>query len=134
MAVAYVAILPADQATSVLDDRADRLDRELVELWAQPEGVLEAHMLEVAYWRTVVAAEAAWIRKLSDMLGAILACAESLNIAQYELFSLRDADSDSGQPTGTLGIVTDTYWPKPALAVYRDVVRAAGERFAIGHP
>ncbi|MER7445207.1 PadR family transcriptional regulator [Micromonospora avicenniae] len=65
MAVAYLAILPADQAGSVLDDRADRLDRELAELRAQPDGVPEAHMLEVAYWRTVVAAEVAWIRTLA---------------------------------------------------------------------
>ncbi|MEV6371423.1 hypothetical protein AB0L86_31530 [Micromonospora musae] len=77
--------------------------------------------------------ESAQCDSLSDMLGAILAAAESLNIAQYELFGLRDADSDSTQPTGTLGIVTDTYRPKPALAVYRDVIRAAGRRSAARH-
>jgi hypothetical protein len=58
------------------------------------------------------------------MLDAILAARESLNITQYELFSLRDADSGSDQPTGTLGLVTDTYQPKPALAVYRKIVHA----------
>lgn len=60
---------------------------------------------------------------LSDMLGTILACRESLNITHYELFSLRDADSASTQPFGTLGIATDTYQPKAALAVFRDLVR-----------
>ncbi|MEU4678637.1 helix-turn-helix transcriptional regulator [Micromonospora sp. NPDC023737] len=65
MAIAYVAVVPADRATSILNDRADRLDRELAALRAQPDGVLEAHMLEVAYWRTVVAAEVAWIRTLA---------------------------------------------------------------------
>ncbi len=64
---------------------------------------------------------------LADMLGAILACRESLNIAQYELFSLRDADSGSTQPTGSLGIVTDTYRPKPSFTVYRDVVHSVGQ-------
>ncbi len=59
---------------------------------------------------------------LSDMLDTILALEESRNIAQYELFSLRDADSASTEPTGTLGLVTDTYRPKPAFAVYRDTV------------
>ncbi|MEV6909151.1 GNAT family N-acetyltransferase [Amycolatopsis sp. NPDC051071] len=63
---------------------------------------------------------------LSDMLGTILACRESLNITHYELFSLRDADSASDQPTGTLGITTDTYRPKAALAFYRDLVRGTG--------
>ncbi|HEX6353304.1 hypothetical protein [Actinophytocola sp.] len=62
---------------------------------------------------------------LSDMLDAILAARESLNIAQYELFSLRDADSGSDQPTGTLGLVTDTYQPKPAFATYRSIVQPA---------
>ncbi|SEG72548.1 hypothetical protein SAMN04489712_11012 [Thermomonospora echinospora] len=62
---------------------------------------------------------------LSDMLNTILACEEPLNIAHYELFSLRDAASDSPQPTGTLGLVTDTYRPKQAFTVYRDIVRDA---------
>ncbi|WP_433343837.1 hypothetical protein [Micromonospora sp. CA-111912] len=69
---------------------------------------------------------------LSDMLGVILARREALNITQYEMFSLRDADSGSDQPTGTLGIVTDTYRPKPALASYRDVVHGAGRSPADG--
>ncbi|RKN15790.1 PadR family transcriptional regulator [Micromonospora musae] len=64
MAVAYVAILPADLAASVLEERADRLDHELAALRAEPHGVLEVHMLEVAYWRAVVAAEVAWARTL----------------------------------------------------------------------
>ncbi len=64
---------------------------------------------------------------LSDMLGAILAARETLNITQYELFSLRDADTGSAQPVGTLGITTDTYRPKAAFARYRDLVRAAGD-------
>ena len=68
------------------------------------------------------------------MLGVILTEQESLNITHYELFSLRDADSSSTEPTGTLGIVTDTYRPKPALAVYRDIVRSAGQPPATPHP
>ncbi|WP_460915705.1 hypothetical protein [Plantactinospora veratri] len=68
------------------------------------------------------------------MLGVILAEQESLNITQYELFSLRDADSGSTEPTGTLGIVTDTYRPKPAFAVYRDIVRDTGQPPLTRHP
>ncbi|MDI5938726.1 MULTISPECIES: PadR family transcriptional regulator [Micromonospora] len=65
MAVAYVGVLPIDQAASILDGRADRLDRELAALSGLSDGdVPEVHMLEVAYWRTIVAAEAAWIRNL----------------------------------------------------------------------
>ncbi|MFD5632161.1 hypothetical protein [Streptomyces sp. NPDC127072] len=69
---------------------------------------------------------------LKDMLGAVLRAEKTLNIAQYELFSLRDADSSSGEPTGTLGIVTDTYRAKPAFDLYRTIVhdQAAGWRTA----
>lgn len=63
---------------------------------------------------------------LSDMINTVLALREPLNITHYELFSLRDADSASTQPTGTLGLVTDTYHPKPALTLYRDLVRNGG--------
>ncbi|WP_106403460.1 glycoside hydrolase 5 family protein [Actinocorallia populi] len=66
--------------------------------------------------------EQAQCDSLSDMLDTILALQESRNITHYELFSLRDADSGSTEPTGTLGLVTDTYRPKPAFALYRDAV------------
>ncbi|MFA1548946.1 hypothetical protein [Actinomadura chokoriensis] len=70
--------------------------------------------------------EQAQCDSLSDMIGTILDRSESLNITQYEMFSLRDADSGSTEPTGTLGIVTDTYKPKPAFSLYRDIVRNGG--------
>ncbi|RKT55460.1 hypothetical protein [Saccharothrix australiensis] len=59
---------------------------------------------------------------LTDMIDAVLDRREALNVTHYELFSLRDADSGSPEPTGTLGLVTDTYRPKPAFAAYRDLV------------
>ncbi|RKT55459.1 PadR family transcriptional regulator [Saccharothrix australiensis] len=65
LAVSYAGILPADQAVSLLDARADRLDRESADLDVHPEGVAEAHMLEVGYWRSVLAAETSWLRTLS---------------------------------------------------------------------
>jgi hypothetical protein len=69
--------------------------------------------------------EQAQCDSLTDMLDTILDLREPLNITQYELFSLRDADSTSAEPTGTLGLVTDAYRPKPAFALYRDAVRTA---------
>lgn len=60
---------------------------------------------------------------LSDMINSILALCKPLNITHYELFSLWDADSGSTEPSGTLGIVSDTYRPKPAFTLYRDLVR-----------
>jgi hypothetical protein len=57
------------------------------------------------------------------MINSILALCKPLNITHYELFSLWDADSGSTEPSGTLGIVSDTYRPKPAFTLYRDLVR-----------
>ncbi|MER5701735.1 helix-turn-helix transcriptional regulator [Micromonospora sp. NPDC002296] len=65
MAVAYLGILPAGDAAAILDDRAARLGQRLTDLRQEPAGVPEAYMLEVAYWRNVVAAEAGWIRILA---------------------------------------------------------------------
>ncbi|MEV0675562.1 hypothetical protein AB0I60_03470 [Actinosynnema sp. NPDC050436] len=70
--------------------------------------------------------EEAQCRSLTDMIGAVLGLRGELNIAQYELFGLRDADSTTSEPVGSLGLVTDTYEPKPAFDLYRDLVQAAG--------
>lgn len=59
---------------------------------------------------------------LTTMLTTVLDHAERLDITHYELFSLRDADSSSSEPVGTLGLVTDTYERKPAFAAYQDVI------------
>lgn len=70
MAVAYAGALPADHAASILDARADRLDQDLAALRRaeRPEGVAEVHMLEAAYWRTIVTAETTWIRTLASRI------------------------------------------------------------------
>jgi DNA-binding PadR family transcriptional regulator len=65
MAVAFAAILPAGQASTILDERADRLEGDLAELARQRDGVAEARMLETAYWQSIVAAEVAWARDLA---------------------------------------------------------------------
>ncbi|MBW6435946.1 hypothetical protein KZ829_19580 [Actinoplanes hulinensis] len=43
-----------------------------------------------------------------------------------ELFGLRDADSGSTEPLGSLGLVTDTYRRKAAFDTYRDVIHRCG--------
>ncbi|MFA1548947.1 PadR family transcriptional regulator [Actinomadura chokoriensis] len=69
MAIAYAGVLPANHAASILDARADRLDGELPSPEKErPEGVLEAHMLEAAYWRTIVTAETTWARALASRI------------------------------------------------------------------
>ncbi len=68
MAVAYAGVLSADRAASLLEGRAERLSEELDGLRDRPEGVAEAHMLEAAYWRTIVTAEVEWVRTLASRI------------------------------------------------------------------
>jgi hypothetical protein len=65
---------------------------------------------------------------LSDMIQTVLAHRDSLNVTQYELFSLRDADSGSPEPLGSLGLVTDTYERKAAFDTYREMIRSHSGR------
>ena len=58
------------------------------------------------------------------MIHTILEHRVSMNIAQYELFSLRDAHSGSPEPLGSLGLVTDTYERKAAFDMYREIIQA----------
>ncbi|GGN51412.1 hypothetical protein FHR83_009289 [Actinoplanes campanulatus] len=60
------------------------------------------------------------------MIHTILDQRTTANITVYELFGLRDADSDSTEPLGSLGLVTDTYHRKAAFDTYRDVIHRCG--------
>jgi hypothetical protein len=62
----------------------------------------------------------------SDMIHTILEHRVSANVTQYELFSLRDADSSSPEPLGSLGLVTDTYERKAAFDMYREMIHRTG--------
>ena len=47
---------------------------------------------------------------------------DELNIAAYELFSLRDADSSNPDMFHQFGIMTDAYLPKAAYGVFKDLL------------
>ena len=59
---------------------------------------------------------------MTDVIEAVLEAKDHLNIAAYELFSLRDADSSNPGLFHQFGIMTDDYRPKPAYRVFRDLV------------
>jgi len=46
---------------------------------------------------------------LRDVIETVVSAQEALNIAAYELFSLRDADSRGDRLFDRFGIMTDTY-------------------------
>jgi hypothetical protein len=60
----------------------------------------------------------------------VLAHSAALNVTQFELFSLRDADSSSPEPLGSLGLVTDTYRRKAAFDRYAG--RSGSEPAGVG--
>ena len=59
---------------------------------------------------------------IREVIEAVLDAKDELNIAAYELFSLRDADSSNPDMFHQFGIMTDTYVPKPAYGVFKDLV------------
>ena len=50
----------------------------------------------------------------------------SLNITQFELFSLRDADTANPEVCSQFGIMRDDYTPKPAFETYRQLIEELG--------
>ena len=59
---------------------------------------------------------------LRDVIGTILGVGAGLNVAAYEVFSLRDADRRGSSLFHRFGIMTDDYTPKPAFDVLRQAV------------
>jgi DNA-binding PadR family transcriptional regulator len=66
-AVAYLGILPADQAIGLLRSRAERLRRETP---AIPPGLPEIQMIEVHYWLRVLDTEIAWLTEIAGRLAS----------------------------------------------------------------
>jgi hypothetical protein len=62
-------------------------------------------------------------RVLTGVVEAVLSCRAELNIRGYSYFALRDADSANPGLFHQFGLVRDDYRPKPAFAVYRDLLR-----------
>ncbi|AMY09405.1 hypothetical protein LuPra_02620 [Luteitalea pratensis] len=62
---------------------------------------------------------AEFVRNAIQRYGAIT---RTLNIAAYQLFSLRDANSSNPDMFHQFGIMTDAYLPKPAYSVFKDLL------------
>jgi hypothetical protein len=66
----------------------------------------------------------------ADMLESIITkiyqLRNSLNITQFELFSLRDADTANPEIRRQFGIMRDDYTPKPAFETYRRLIQELG--------
>ncbi|GAA2646346.1 PadR family transcriptional regulator [Paractinoplanes durhamensis] len=60
-ALAYLGVLPRVVAAGVLGARIERLRRDHDGLPPDPPGLAEIQMIEVAYWRTVLSNEIAWL-------------------------------------------------------------------------
>jgi hypothetical protein len=56
------------------------------------------------------------------VLRAVHARRHELNITHWELFTLRDADSNQDSPFHRFGIVRDDYTPKPAFERLRQTI------------
>ena len=63
---------------------------------------------------------------IEQMVRTVYELRGRLNITHYELFSLRDADTANPDPNHQFGLLRDDYSPKPAFAVYRQLVQELG--------
>ncbi|WP_412540265.1 hypothetical protein R8Z50_31290 [Longispora sp. K20-0274] len=59
---------------------------------------------------------------LDTVVRTVAAHSARLNIAAYEHFALRDADSARPHPLFQLGLLRSDYTPKPAFEVYRELI------------
>ena len=64
LALAYIGILSRTEATAVLRRRLAALRLERAAMPPLPRGMTEVHMIEVAYWRTVLDCEIGWLDAL----------------------------------------------------------------------
>ncbi len=64
LALAYIGILSRSDATAVLGRRIEALRLERAAIAPPPPELAEVHMIEVAYWKTVLQNEIAWLDAL----------------------------------------------------------------------
>src|SRR4051794_19456024 len=65
-------------------------------------------------------------RALSEMVGAYRDFSGNYNVSDYRWFLLRDGNSDTPDFQQQYGLLRDDYSPKPAFAVYRDLIARYG--------
>ncbi len=63
---------------------------------------------------------------VEQMVRTIYDLRATLNITQYELYSLRDSDTGNPDPNHQFGILRDDYSPKPAFEAYRQLIHELG--------
>lgn len=63
---------------------------------------------------------------LESIVTRVYALRNTLNITQFELFSLRDADTANPEIHRQFGIMRDDYTPKPAFDTYRRLIQELG--------
>jgi hypothetical protein len=63
---------------------------------------------------------------LQSVVDKVYELRKSLNISQFELFSLRDADTANPDASHQFGILRDDYSPKPAFETYRQLIQQYG--------
>jgi hypothetical protein len=89
---------------------------------------VEIHITENGWPTSPARAEEEQAQALAEMVGAAHDYAGNYGVTDYRWFSLRDADSSSADFQQRYGLMHDDYSPKPAFAVYRDLIA----RFSVG--
>jgi hypothetical protein len=62
------------------------------------------------------------VRAMEEMVGAVHDFRGTFNVTDYRWFDLRDHRTESSNFQHPYGLLEDDYTPKPAFAVYRELV------------
>ncbi len=86
------------------------------------------HIIENGYPTGAGRSTATQAAVMDEMIRAVHDYRGNYNVTSYNWFDLRDGDSSNPDFGQQYGIMTDTYAPKPAFALYRGLIEQLAER------
>jgi hypothetical protein len=116
----------AQGTTSTLNNAFAALRNQYLPLAGIPFRV-SLHVSENGYPTGPGRTAAMQVQALEAAVATVAAGQAKFNITGYRFFDLRDADSASTSFEDQYGLMTDTYAPKPAFGVYKQLVASFGQ-------
>jgi hypothetical protein len=81
---------------------------------------------ETGYPTDADRSEATQAAVLKETIASVQSARHKYGVTDLRWFSLRDANTDSGQLENGYGLLHDNYTPKPAFAAYQQIIAAEG--------
>jgi exo-beta-1,3-glucanase (GH17 family) len=81
---------------------------------------------ETGYPTDAARSEATQASVLKNIIGSVQSVAPAYGVTDLQWFSLRDANTASGQLENGYGLLHDDYSPKPAFTAYQQIIATQG--------